>query len=48
MLAPVGFAAIVALTGRFDIAYFLAAIFSLACLPLLYGIDRGTASTTKA
>jgi MFS family permease len=48
MLAPVGFAAIVALTGRFDAAYLLAAAFSLACLPLLYGIDRGTAGGAKA
>jgi MFS family permease len=40
MLAPAGFAAFVALTGRFDYAYMLAGAFSLICLPLLYGIDR--------
>ena len=41
MLAPVAFAAFVALTGRYDHAFFAAGAFSLICLPLLYGIDRG-------
>ena len=40
MLAPVAFAAFVALTGRYDYAFFVAGAFSLICLPLLYGIDR--------
>jgi hypothetical protein len=40
MVAPVAFAAFVALTGRFDYAFLGAGTFSLACLPLLYGIDR--------
>ena len=40
MLAPVAFAAFVALTGRYDYAFFAAGAFSLICLPLLYGIDR--------
>jgi MFS family permease len=42
MLGPVGFAAFVALTGRFDYAFMLSGAFSLLCLPLLYGIDRET------
>jgi MFS family permease len=41
MLAPVAFAAFVALTGRYDHAFFAAGAFSFICLPLLYGIDRG-------
>ena len=45
MLGPVGFAAFVALTGRYDLAFLLAGAFSLICLPLLYGIDRGRAAT---
>jgi hypothetical protein len=40
MLAPIGFAACISLTGRYDYAYFAAGAFSLICLPLLYGIDR--------
>jgi MFS family permease len=40
MLAPVAFAAFVALTNRYDYAFFAAGAFSLICLPLLYGIDR--------
>jgi MFS family permease len=40
MLGPVGFAAFVALTGRYDLAFVIAGAFSLICLPLLYGIDR--------
>jgi hypothetical protein len=39
MGGPVGFAAIVALTGRFDIAFMLSGAFTLLCLPLLRGID---------
>ncbi len=41
MLGPVGFAAIVTLTGRFDVAFFVAGAFTLLCLPILRGIDRG-------
>ena len=41
MLAPVAFAAFVALTGRYDLRFFACRRFSLVCLPLLYGIDRG-------
>jgi MFS family permease len=40
MLGPVGFAAFVAATGRFDYAFVLSGAFSLICLPLLYRIDR--------
>ncbi len=40
MLAPVAFAAFVALTNRYDYAFFAAGAFSIVCLPLLYGIDR--------
>ena len=40
MLAPVSFAAFVAFTDRFDLAFMLAGAFSLICLPLLYGLDR--------
>jgi SAM-dependent methyltransferase len=44
-----------ALTGRFDHAFLGAGVFSLVCLPLLYGIDRvrftsprsGRSSTTR-
>jgi MFS family permease len=40
MLAPVAFAAFVAATGRFDLAFVIAGVCSLLCLPLLWGIDR--------
>lgn len=40
MLTPVVFAAFIAVTNRYDIAYLILAAFSLACIPLLYGIDR--------
>ena len=40
MLTPVAFAAFVAFTGRYDLAFLASGIFSLACLPLLWGIDR--------
>jgi len=36
-LAPGGF---IAVTNRYDIAYLILAAFSLACVPILYGIDR--------
>jgi hypothetical protein len=39
MLAPVAFAAFVAATGRFDVAFIIAGACSLVCLPLLWGID---------
>jgi hypothetical protein len=41
MLTPIAFAAFVAVTGRYDIAFLVSGAFSLVCLPLLYGIDRG-------
>src|SRR6185437_4216275 len=41
MFGPIGFAAFVALTGRFDVAFMISGAITLACLPLLRGIDRG-------
>ena len=41
MLAPVAFAAFVALTDRYDYAFFAAGAFSIVCLPLLYGMGPG-------
>jgi nitrate/nitrite transporter NarK len=38
MLTPVAFAAFVALTGRYDLAFMVCGAFSLVCLPLLYGM----------
>jgi MFS family permease len=40
MLAPAAFAAFVAVTGRFDVAFMLSGAVAMVCLPLLYGIDR--------
>ena len=40
MLGPVSFAAFVALTGRFDLAWMISGALTLLCLPLLYSIDR--------
>lgn len=40
MLAPVAFAAFIAVTGRYDIAFLISGVFSLGCIPLLWGIDR--------
>jgi MFS family permease len=40
MLGPVAFAAFIAVTNRFDLAFMAAGAISLLCLPLLYGIDR--------
>jgi MFS family permease len=40
MLGPVFFAAFVALTGRFDLAFMISGALTLICLPLLWGIDR--------
>jgi MFS family permease len=42
MLTPVAFAAFVAVTGRYDVAFLVCAAFGLLCLPLLYGLDRAT------
>jgi MFS family permease len=39
---PIGFAAFVAVTGRFDVAFMIAGAATLLCLPLLWGLDRGT------
>ncbi len=41
MTAPIAFAAFVAATGRFDIAFLVAGLCSLVCLPLLWGDGRG-------
>ena len=38
MLTPVAFAAFVAITGRYDLAFLVCGAFSLVCLPLLYGM----------
>jgi MFS family permease len=40
LITPVAFAAFVALTGRYDLAFLVSAGFSLVCLPLLWGLDR--------
>ena len=48
MLTPVAFAAFIAVTNRYDIAYLILAAFSLACVPLLYGIDRVPDRPAKA
>ena len=41
MLTPVAFAAFVALTNRYDLAFLVCGAVAFGCLPLLYGIDRG-------
>jgi MFS family permease len=41
MFGPISFAAFVALTGRFDLAFMIAGALTLLCPLLLYGIDRG-------
>ncbi len=38
MLTPVAFAAFVAVTSRYDLAFLVCGAFSLVCLPLLYGM----------
>ena len=38
MLTPIAFAAFVAITGRYDLAFLTCGAFSLVCLPLLYGM----------
>jgi MFS family permease len=40
MLTPVAFAAFIAITNRYDLAFMILGAFSLICVPLLYGIDR--------
>ena len=40
MVAPIAFAAFVAATGRFDVAFIAAGVCALVCVPLLWGIDR--------
>jgi len=40
VFGPIGTAAVVALTGRFDVAFMIAGAVTLLCLPLLWGIDR--------
>ena len=46
MMGPVCFAAFVAVTGRFDVAFMISGALSLLCLPLLRGIDRTPVSGT--
>ena len=48
MLAPVAFAAFVAMTGRFDLAFLVCGVFSLVCLPLLYGMGPETSSSASS
>jgi MFS family permease len=43
LVTPVAFATFVAITGRYDLAFLASAAFSLLCLPVLWGIDRGSA-----
>jgi MFS family permease len=40
MVAPTAFAAFVAATGRFDVAFVVAGLCALMCVPLLWGVDR--------
>lgn len=40
MLAPTAFAAFVAATGRFDVAFMVTGLCSLACVPLVWRLDR--------
>lgn len=40
LVTPVAFAAFVAFTGRYDLAFLMSAAFAIVCLPLLYRIDR--------
>ena len=40
LITPVVFAAFVAVTGRYDLAFLVSAGFSLASIPLLWGLDR--------
>lgn len=40
MLAPTAFAAFVAATGRFDVAFMITGLCSLACVPLVWSLDR--------
>jgi MFS family permease len=42
MFTPVAFAAFVAVTKRYDLAFLVSGAFSLVCLPLLWGLDRKT------
>ena len=42
MLTPVAFAAFVAVTNRYDLAFLACGAISLACVLLLWGIDRGS------
>jgi hypothetical protein len=41
MLTPVAFAAFIAATGRYDIAFIVSGAVSLMCVPLLWNIDHG-------
>jgi MFS family permease len=44
-ITPVAFAAFVAVTGRYDIAFLVSAAISQVCVPLLWGLDRGGTSS---
>ena len=46
MIAPTAFAAFVAATGRFDVAFIVAGVCALLCVPLLWGVDRGSKQGT--
>ena len=47
MLTPIAFAAFVAVTDRYDVAFIVSGAFSLLCLPLLYRIDRGPEQSAR-
>jgi MFS family permease len=40
LVTPIVFAAFVAITGRYDVAFLVTAASSLLCLPLLFAVDR--------
>jgi MFS family permease len=44
VFGPIGCAVIVALTGRFELAFMIAGAATLLCLLLLWGVDRGAKS----
>ena len=47
MFTPVAFAAFVAVTKRYDLAFLVSGAFSLVCLPLLWGLDRKTETPAR-
>jgi MFS family permease len=46
-LTPIVFAAFIAVTGRYDVAFITAGAISLLCVPLLWGMDRGREPAAK-